>query len=213
MSEFDLNKVSDVIREKNLYRVTLYNEFRKENQGTYNGVVLPSAPWRICKKSAREFMDGLFPERSQPLYNPRYSKIERASLEDHVKLARRHNLLLSEQFSAFVKNQRDKRFFSNPWVKFHLKVKDFFKMAHSNYEKMYSTHLFKSLSVNPKEHVRICINNGLTNSRKWREFYLTNRGKMAILSRPWDRFCMDEKEFFVAVRANNMEAFKDYDPS
>jgi hypothetical protein len=211
MSEFNLAQITAVIRQNNLYRVTLYNKFRQDNGGSYKGVTLPSAPWRISKKSAREFMDQIFPERTQPLDNPRYTKIQRASLEDHVRLAKSNHLLLSEQFSDFVKKQKDKRFFSNPWVKFHIKVKDFFRMAHPDYAKMYSCHLYKSLSVNPKEHVRICINNELTNSRKWRQFYLTNRANMAILSRPWDRFNMDEKEFFVAVRANNMEAFKDHD--
>jgi hypothetical protein len=211
MLEINLPKISNIIRQENLYRVTLYNKFREENNGNYKGIVLPSAPWRIAKKSAREFLDSIFPERSKPLYNPRYSKIERASLESHVKLAKSNNIIISEQFSDFVKNLKDKRFYSNPWVKFHIKVKDFFKMVYPDYKELYSVHLCKILSISPKEHVRICIRESLTNSRKWRNFFLTNREKMEILSRPWDRFGMNEGEFFKAVRENNMEAFKEHD--
>ena len=211
MSDFDLSKVIKIIRQNNLYRVTMYNKFREDHKWEFNGTVLPSAPWRIAKKSAREFMDEIFPERAQPLYNPRYNKIDRASLEEHVALAKKNNILISEQFSDFVKKQNDKRFYSNPWVKFHIKVKEFFKMAHPDYNELYSVHLCKTLSITLKEHVRICLNEGLTNSRKWREFFLTNRDKMTILSRPWDRFNMNEGEFFEAVRTNDMEAFKDHD--
>ena len=203
-----LNALSAILVEKNIYNSTLYKKFREDNHYNYNGCPLPGTPWSLAKLSVRQFFDLIFPSRPKIRFNKYYNKITRRTMEEHIQLAREHKVFRSQAFTELVKSMATKEYYATPWYKFKIDIDQFFRLAHPDFSELVFESKIKKTTIEPLDHVRLCIENNLTNSKKWRNFYLSKREEFDILSRPWDRFRMTENEFFSTIRNKNMEAFE-----
>lgn len=212
-NESDINNLIVFLRKKNIRKTTDYLSFRYENGGECDSIKLPSNPWQLCRMAASRFFAIVNEKDSKKPHLPKtpkykYTKIERKTLQEHYDLANKHRLLTSEEFMEFVRNMDgNKEFYACPWSAFGLQRKQFFENAFTEYKKLVSEKKMRYCVTGDLEHVAICIENKLTNSRKYRQFYLRNRHLRDMLSRPWDRYSMSENQFFKAVRDNNMKAF------
>jgi hypothetical protein len=185
-------------------KTTKYMAFRKEFSGNFRGIAIPAGPWLTMKISAKEFFDSLFPERQKKqklhlqYYN--YEKVARKDLKSHMELARNNKLLTPKLWIKFLTEKQDSSYYRHPWVAFRVSLKEFFNAAIPERQKIFSDNKTRHSAPSPEEHLRLCIENNLTNSSKWRKFYLQNRHKSDILARPWDRLNLSEANFFTAVR-------------
>jgi hypothetical protein len=185
-------------------KTTKYLAFRDEVSGNFHGVAIPAGPWLTMKISAKEFFDSLFPDRQNKkkphlqYYN--YEKVERKDLQSHIELAKSYRLFTPTMWTNFVTKKKDDSYYRCPWIAFRLSPKDFFNAAIPERRKIFNEKKMKHSALNPEQHLDLCIKNNLTNSAKWRKFYLQNRHTSDILARPWDRLNLSEATFFTAVR-------------
>lgn len=190
-------------------KTTKYITFRQEVSGNFHGIAIPAGPWLTMKLSAKEFFDTLFPERQKrqkphlQYYN--YKKVERKDLKSHIDLAKTHNLFTPNKWMNFITKNQNQGYYLHPWAAFHVSLKGFFDAAIPERQKIFNDKKIKHSALSPQEHLRLCIENNLTNSSKWRKFYLQNRHTIDILARPWDRLNLSEAIFFTAVRQKRKE--------
>lgn len=212
-TESDIAKLVKILRENNVVRTTTYHEFRTLNNNKCQGITLPSNPWQLFNISAREFFsavvsgDGVEKVRAENPYY-KYKKINRKTLEEHLQLARDNKIYNFIDYSAFVRSLgKPCEYYTYPWHVFKLQVSEFFNLAFDNYKEMLYDKRLRLCATSDLAHVTICMEKQLTNSRKYRKFYLQQKGIQDMLSRPWDRYGMSEKQFFNAVRAKDITAF------
>jgi hypothetical protein len=205
-----MNELADIIKKQRIYKSTKYAEFREKHGGVYMGVKMPCNPWLIANQTVKEFFAYIHGEELQSPTTKHYGykKIDRPNLEEHMELARKNNLFTAKEYRKFVSTSKlEKQYFNCPWIAFKLSITDFFKKAIPSHAKIMSKKKMRVCHTSNLEHVAICIENHLTNSQKWRNYYLTNRDVRDILARPWDRFGMSEAKFFKAVRKQELQAF------
>jgi hypothetical protein len=196
--------LAKVLLKYGIDKTTKYMAFREEVSGKFQGVAIPAGPWLTMKLSAKEFFDTLFPERQQKqkphLLYYGYQKVTRKDLKAHMELAKNYKLLTPKLWIKFLTEKQDPSYYRHPWVAFRVSLKDFFNAAIPERQKIFSDNKTRHSASSPEEHLRLCIENNLTNSAKWRKFYLQNRTKSDILARPWDRLNLSEAIFFTSVR-------------
>lgn len=197
------NKLVQVLRSHKIDRTTAYIRFRAKHSKMVDTVYLPANPWQSLRMSAKEFFDMIFPERREVYPVPiKYKKIERKTLEDHFRFMATHKLYTEKLYINFVKKHREecKGYYQCPWVAFRMPIRDFFDKAFPERDTLLYCARIKKTEVDAFDHLRIIVANRLTSAKKYRQFYLANRLKMDLISRPWDRFGMSESEFFNAVK-------------
>jgi hypothetical protein len=209
-----MNDIAAIIKKNGIHKSTKYAEFREKHGNVYMGVKMPRNPWLIANQTVKEFFAYIHGEELQapstPHYN--YKKIDRPTLEEHMELARKHNLLTAKDYRKFVSASKlENKFFNCPWIVFKLSITDFLRRAIPSHDKIMSKKKMRICQTSNFEHVAICIEKNLTNSQKWRTYYLTNRDSRDILARPWDRFGMSEAKFFKAIRKQELQVFLNKD--
>lgn len=185
-------------------KTTKYLVLRHQEGGMLENVYLPSNPWMQSHLSAKEFFDALFPKRltrSRPhsqYYS--YEKISRKDFDEHLKLAKENGLIVAVEWHEYIRKNGLVEYYQNPWVAFRMSPKKFFDLAIPDRVEKKSLKKMRLTAMPAQDHLTCCILHRLTNSRKWREYYLKNRATQDILARPWDRLDMTEADFFTAVR-------------
>ena len=197
-------KLANLLVEHNINKTTKYMVLRHQEGGMLGDVYLPSNPWLQAHLSAKEFFDALFPKR---LTKPRphsqyysYAKINRKDFDEHLKLAKDNCLIVAAQWHDHIKKNGLVEYYQNPWVAFRMSPKNFFDLAIPDRWEKKSIKKMRTTALPAEDHLTLCALHRLTNSRKWRDYYLSKRDGQDLLSRPWDRLEMTEAEFFTAVR-------------
>lgn len=201
--EDSINKLIKVLRSHNVDRTTAYIKFREKNNKMVELVYLPANPWQSMRLSAKEFFDMIFPERKDRHgMECRYKKIERKTLEDHFRFMATHKLYTEKLYVSYVRKNREecRGYYQCPWVAFKLPIRDFFDQAFPERSTLLYCARIKKTEVDAYDHLRIIVANKLTSAKKYRQFYLANRSKMGLISRPWDRFGVSESDFFNAIK-------------
>lgn len=197
------NKLVQVLRSYKIDRTTAYLKFRAKHSSMVDMVYLPANPWQSFRMSAKQFFDMIFPERREVYAAPiKYKKIDRKSLEEHFRFMATYKLYTEKLYITFVKKHRDehKGYYQCPWVAFRMPIKDFFDKAFPERETLLYCARIKKTEIDAYDHLRIIVANKLTSAKKYRQFYLANRVKMGLISRPWDRFGVSESQFFSAIK-------------
>lgn len=202
--EAGFENLAKVLIENGINKTTKYMVFRHQEGGMLQDVYLPSNPWMQCQLSAKEFFDALFPKRltrarpHSPYYS--YAKINRKDFNEHIKLAKENSLIVANEWHEYIRKNGLVEYYQNPWVAFRMSPKKFFDLAIPDRVEKKSLKKMRTSAMPAEDHLACCRLYRLTNSRKWREYYLKNRDTQDILARPWDRLDMTEAEFFTAVR-------------
>lgn len=217
-----LNDIRKIIADHNVRNSSEYVVFRHAHKSNIEGKSLPSAPWTIEKKTAKQFFDGIFPDRTELSekdtilrYNY-YTKKIRATLQEHYDYVKTHNITSVPEYRKATKSDSfPKSFYTVPWTKFGISTKEFFSNAIANIKEVRFHKRKKQLLFDDINLINLCIENKLTNSRKWRTFYINNPFRDTLVARPWDRFFIPEAIFFEAVRRKNptmLEKYNAFEP-
>lgn len=202
-----IKDLCEILRSNNIDRTTAYAKFRKQHGGVFNGIYMPVNPWQSMMMSAKEFFDMIFPRRKEHHgLVCKYKKIERKSLEDHFRLMATNKLYTEKLYVNFLRKNRAecKGYYQCPWVAFKMPIREFFDLAFPERSSLLYSARIKKTEMDAYDHLRIIIANKLTSAKKYRQFYLENRDKMDLISRPWDRFGMSESAFFDSVKNSKM---------
>lgn len=199
----EIENLYRVLREHGIDRTTAYLKFRRLNNALVDGVPLPANPWQSLRVSAKQFFDDVFPSRkAKKSISFGYRKIERKSMEEHFKFMLDNRLYTEKLYVEFVRNNPTecRNYYQFPWVAFKLPIKDFFDMAFPKRYHMLYLDRIKKTKMSAMDHYNLIVNLELTSAKKYRKYYLANRHKIELVSRPWDRFGLSESEFFNAIK-------------
>lgn len=190
-----LEEIIQILKDKNFDNHRKYMEFYIKNDGNYNNKRLPKKPWELESKesSCVNFFRGVFPNRKST-----YQKIQRYSLEDHLRIIKDNNLVTIKQYQDYYSKNKDKNkgLFANPWTQFGFeRAWSFFDTAIPNRSNVKKEKRQNNYKLSNEEILQIMADKKLFSARSHREYFLNNR-KSGIPARPWDRFKMKEAQFF-----------------
>jgi hypothetical protein len=217
-----LTDIRKIIVDHNVRNSSQYLMFRLNNGGYCDGKSLPSAPWTIEKKTAKQFFNEIFPDRVTESHSDTvlkykyYTKKVWGTLQEHYDYVKKHNITSVPEYRRATKSDLfPDNLYTVPWATFKMSTKEFFSNAIENIKEVRFHKRKKQLPISDVDLVKLCIENKLTNSRKWRNFYVANPLRDSLVARPWDRFFVSEAVFFEAVRRKSpaiLERFNAFEP-
>lgn len=190
-----LEEIIQILKENFLDNHRKYMDFYQKNNGMHNDKKLPKKPWKLENKeiSCVDFFRDIFPNRKST-----YQKIQRHSLEEHLKIIKDNNLITIKQYQDYYSKNKDKNkgLFANPWTQFGFeRAWSFFDMAIPNRSDVKKKKREDNYKLSNEEILKVMGDKKLFSARSHREYFLSNR-KSGIPARPWDRFGMKEADFF-----------------
>jgi hypothetical protein len=204
-----LKKVREIVKTHKLFNSAEYKGFRAKHSGNFEGIKLPAAPWTCEHKSTRAYFKEIEPgydDYGRPIKNyipcRAYVKIQRPSFEEHLEYARENNITSAKEWHDNILSaaKGGKKFYKIPWNAFKISIDDFFSQAYPRIAEMRRIKKLDPSKVSIEQHIRMCVENKLHNSKSYRMFYLANRDRIDLLARPWDRLSLTEHDFFEPIR-------------
>ena len=193
-SDFSFEEISNLIKQHNLINHKTYIKFCFANEGKLDNKQMPKKPWLLSNEpiTCIQYFKMLFPNKNKSTY----IKKTRLSMEEHIDAIKNHSVYTIKDYQKFYSENKNKinGLFANPWIKFNMSAWDFLDLAIPERAKIRKEQ--KDYGYTKEELIELIKNNNLFSSRTYRKFYLENKDKFPIPSRPWDRFFMKESEFF-----------------
>lgn len=190
-----LEEITNILKDNKLDNHRKYMEFYNQNKGLYNEKMLPKKPWILDDKnnSCVDFFRNIFPNRKST-----YQKIQRLSLDEHIKIIKDNNLVTIKLYQDYYSKNKNKNkgLFANPWTQFGFeRAWSFFDTAIPNRSDVKKKNREDNYKLSNEEILEIMTDKKLFSARSHREYFLNNR-ESGVPARPWDRFKMKEASFF-----------------